>query len=144
MKRVLIPLIALLAVGCDISCTEIGCISGLTVNLDIADEGDWAFQIDTGADLIDCEFNLPTDAGIIECTSETVWLEVNLVGEDGDYTGTLGISGAPETVILSAWLDGELITEVTESPEYSESYPNGKRCDQDSPCLSAVVDVSLE
>ena len=135
---------ASLLVGCAINCTEMGCIGSLTLNLDLAQEGTWALQVESDDVFADCEFELPADVGAeIRCDADS---EVSLwINEaDSGYVGTLSMYNiSPEEALLSAYLDGELVEEQTIVPEYSEFYPNGIRCDFGNPCRSAVIDVAL-
>lgn len=137
--------LSLSAVGCALSCTEIGCLGGMTFAMDIASDGAWALQVDDDEVIIDCEFELPADVGEVDCVGVDGWAALEISEADVGYVATLSLyNHAPESVWFGAWRDGESVADITETPEYSEWYPNGEQCDRDNPCRSAVVDVSLE
>jgi hypothetical protein len=116
------------SVACDWShsCTDIGCASGLTVNVRPA-SGTWAdgdYELSAGAE--QCTFSIPRDvpsvgSGTLDCYRRTS-------GGVGPSGLQLTFEGTPETLAVVLTRDGTAILDETSTPSYAESQPNGPDC----------------
>jgi hypothetical protein len=110
----------LLANGCQGACTLIGCTNGLIIQLSADPKANFRVEVRASMGL---------SANVYECNNG-----VNCGGFVffQDYY--------PETAIIKV-ITPSGTREVTVTPEYKESFPNGKGCG--SACRSATVPVAL-
>ena len=115
--------------GCGpLACTEMGCMSGLTLNVTDADGAPATLVRGTvTVDGTETDFDCAIDDNVAYC------------GEGGSV---LLMVGEGDTVSYSlespdgSWATGEL------EPEWSISYPNGEECPPE--CYNAAADIVLE
>ena len=129
--RLLVLGMALVVTGvaCDgsRSCTDVGCESGLTLNVRLA-SGSWAdgdYVLDAGAER--CSFRIPRDLPIVGATTTPICRGGTrvLLGTSGLQ---LALASTPKTFAIALSRDGSSILSEDATPNYDESTPNGPDC----------------
>ncbi|MEL6343098.1 MAG: hypothetical protein AAFV53_08175, partial [Myxococcota bacterium] len=123
--------------GCiPLGCTEIGCNGSyeLTFEADVWEEGEVELSVAfDGVDALRCTFAVPSDDG-----------------EDCGVSGVTFVDGAMLVAVptpmderiaeadIELMVDGVVLFSDVVEPLWSDPFwPNGRRCDRDSGCLSA-------
>ena len=121
-------LLALGVVGCDIgqSCTDIGCESGVTVDLSPKTESWQAGQYELRLDLDDkhttCSFEAPEDLVSQVCKGDFL---INLTGRiDHIELRARTDSWTPKTVHVELSRDGASVLDESQTLKYAENQPN--------------------
>jgi hypothetical protein len=144
-------LAALPACEAFVSCTEVGCSSGLFVAL-THDEplptGTYELTVDTDADTYACTLEVVADADTCgdqpTCTTGCDELyAVSYATQDGYTTELTLFDEQPEQARLTLVDDaGDTWLDASVSPAYDTYYPNGEQCG--GACTSARVDLPLD
>ena len=106
----------------DVSCTAIGCVDGVGIDLGQLDGTDpLSISIDADTTHYDCEASLQSNAG--NCAGTPLTLYSN----NGSYS--LRLEGAhPKTLTIVISQSGREILNETVTPAYVQSQPNGPDC----------------
>lgn len=128
-------LVAALGVGvaCQSAiCTDIGCESNLTFDFDgeHLPAGDYEISVESSNGEASCDVTIHDDGRTdADCEGD---FEVDPSIRD------VVVYDTPEEASLVITQDGETITSAEAKPEYSDYYPNGPDCDDES-CQVAFV-----
>jgi len=152
------------------TCTEIGCVDGLSLALRTADgtwfNGSYALTFDVDGKLHTCEMILPRDRPAtgslteLSCDPALGWrkptLEEVTTCQQQTNPGSVSqscepipghlslhvfVPDAPQRVKVGVSRDGVTLLEQTVTPNYVESRPNGEDCEP--LCRSATATVML-
>ena len=127
------------------SCTEIGCIDGLTVNFEPAlmGKGTYTFDVTVDGTAYSCDATIPLEGSSTVCGKGNV-VSIFLSGTELDPSQQslpgLHVEGTPKSVQIQVHRDKALAADADLSPTYQEVQPNGPDCPPT--CHSAAVDVA--
>ncbi|UQA62862.1 hypothetical protein [Polyangium aurulentum] len=119
-------------------CTEIGCLNGLSVDLQSAGgwkPGKYRFEFDFDGTATTCEATLPLracDAGPSVTCSPNGAVTIGESGcalppEQHGFSG-FNVEGMPRSVKVRITRDGATLAEATSTPSYRKVQPNGEGC----------------
>jgi hypothetical protein len=133
-----VALIALAGAGCEHSCTDIGCGSGVSATL-TRESGSWEegeYTLDLAIDGRDeqCVLQLPDDAGRSASCGGGVRVEL------ATTTMRVLVADAPKALSITLSRDGGELLSDSPTLTYGESEPNGPDC---GVCRSAHVDLTV-
>jgi hypothetical protein len=111
-------------VACDFghSCTDIGCESGLSLDVRLA-SGSWAdgdYVLSAGT--TNCSFSIPRDVGSsrLDCNGAR--------GSLGPSGFQVFLTSTPKMLAIELERDGAAILEEESTPSYTDNMPNGPDC----------------
>jgi hypothetical protein len=162
--------LAVLASGCEVfthSCTEIGCLDGVTLELTPGGgtfaDGNYTLELIAETTRSACRFAIPDstpsqgtvgtvdcdlglDAFIQQAAECTEMRTADAVSEScrplpGQFTLNAQLQATPETLAVRLVRDGVSLVEQTLTPAYETSRPNGPDCDPE--CRQAQVSLEL-
>jgi hypothetical protein len=150
------------------SCTDMGCISALSVTLRTSD-GSWpegAYDVALSVDGVEtvCSFRLPeklpSSAGAstglncgtdvrfeirpesqceMGCDVNTCWQGCRPI--PGKFVQAISVNGTPSQIELSVVRDGQEILAKHVDPNYQETFPNGPECGP--ACRHATLEFAI-
>jgi hypothetical protein len=127
------------------SCTEIGCIDGLSVTFAPAlmGKGTYRFDVTVDGTPYSCDATIPLEGSSTVCGADNV-VSIFLSGTELDPSKQslpgLHVEGTPKSVQIQVHRDKALVADADLSPKYQEVQPNGPHCPPT--CHSAAVDVT--
>lgn len=117
-------------------CTELGCESNLTFDFDgeYLPAGDYEVSVVSSSGDAACELTVEEDrSSESECMGD---FELDPSARD------VVVYDTPETATLEITQDGDEVTSLEATPDYSDYYPNGEDCDAEA-CQVAFATAEL-
>ena len=155
------------ATGCSGSCTDVGCVDGFTVTVNVETDavaaGMHTLDVTVDGTVMTCTFAIPlanvspTGVTSVPCsgdllvevypamtctTTQTATGSANTCKPiAGELTETIGLPGTPRTVRVQQMVDGNVILDQTLTPAYAAYAPNGTSCGPT--CHQATAELTI-
>ncbi len=136
--------------GCGDTCTDMGCVDGLTLSFEVFDQGTWTFELDLVSDddfhrSVTCigvlPLNTDADTGCDDPSFGLILSGSALPEDDQSIAGLVVWDLTPEELDVRVSLDDVELLSTTLNPSYSTTEPNGEGCEP--ACISGGVTLDL-